>query len=119
MPRMGRRDRQNAEEYRIPAKHIKENPSLFNEPTPGNTAQDEARSWREIADEAEGNAARNWDSADQARRNAELGRNVRTWTRAAEAKERVAEAYEEQAEAAYALADLLLSGQTTKHNPIT
>ena len=85
---------------------LRANLSFFNEPLEGRTAQDEARVWREIADEAEGNAALNWDQADQARQLAELGQNVRTWTRAAELKERAAEAYEEKAEAAYALADL-------------
>ena len=98
-------DRETAEEYRELAKDIRENPSLVNEPLEGNTAQDEARRWRDIADEAEGGVAQLWDRADQARQLAELGRNVRTWTRAAEAYERVAEAYEEQAEAAYVVAD--------------
>ena len=93
--------REEAEEFRAIAKRIRENPSSFNEPTPGKTAQEKAREWREIADEAEGNAAQAWDSADQARRNAELGRNVHTWTRAAELKERAAEAFEEVAEVAY------------------
>ena len=98
-------DRETAEEYRELAKDIRENPSLVNEPLEGNTAQDEARRWRDIADEAEGGVAQLWDRADQARQLTELGRNVRTWTRAAEAYERVAEAYEEQAEAAYVVAD--------------
>ena len=101
-------NRKYAEIYRELVKHIT-NLSLsssFNEPDEGNTTQDEVRKWRDMADEAEGNVAHLWDSADQARKNAELGQRVRTWTRAAEAKERAAEAYEEQAEAAYVMADL-------------
>ena len=98
--------RETAERHRELAKDIRENPSLVNEPLEGNTAQDEARRWRDIADEAEGGTAQLWDRADQARQLTELGRNVRTWTRAAEAYERAAEAYEEQAEAAYVVADL-------------
>ena len=99
--------RETAERHRELAKDIRENPSLVNEPLEeGNTAQDEARRWRDIADEAEGGTAQLWDRADQARQLVELGRNVRTWTRAAEMAERVAEAYEEEAEAAYVLADL-------------
>ena len=99
------KNREDAERRRAIAKRIRENLSRYNEPTEGSTAQDEARIWRGIADEAEGNVALNWDQADQARRNTELGRNVRTWTRAAEAEERAAEAYEEMAEAAYVVAD--------------
>ena len=98
-------NRKYAEICRATVRGIRAHLSLFNEPTEGRTAQDEARIWRDIADEAEGGAAQLWDQADQARQLAELGRNVRTWTRAAEAKERVAEAYEEKAEAAYVLAD--------------
>ncbi len=98
--------REDAERHRGHVKNIRANPSIYNEPASGKTAQDEARLWRDIADEAEGNAALNWDYADQAHQNAELGQNVRTWIRAAEAKERVAEAKERVAEAAYALADL-------------
>ena len=99
------KSREDAEEDRELAKYIRENPSLYNEPREGKTAQDEARIWRDIADEAEGGAALFWDQADQARQLVELGQNVRTWTRAAELKERVAEAYEEMAEAAYVVAD--------------
>ena len=100
------KSREFAEKSRELVKYIREDLSWSNEPTEGSTAQDEARVWRALADESEGGAAHAWDSADQAHRNAELGLNVRTWTRAAEAAERVAEAYEEQAEMAYALADL-------------
>ena len=100
------KSREDAERDRENAKDIRANPSIYNEPAPGKTAQDEARLWRDIADEAEGNAALKWDSADKARRTAELGRNVRTWTRAAEAAEQAAEAFEEMAEAAYVVADL-------------
>ena len=98
--------REFAEKSRELVKYIRKDLSWYNEPTEGSTAQDEARVWRALADEAEGGAAQAWDFADQARRNTELGRNVRTWTRAAEAAERVAEAYEEMPEMAYALADL-------------
>ena len=98
--------REVAERYRAFAKHIRDNLSSFNEPTPEKTAQEEARKWREIADEAEGNAAPKWDYADSARRNTKLGQRVRTWTRAAEMLERLAEAFEAKAELAYVVADM-------------
>ena len=98
--------RETAERHRAVARDIRENLSVINEPLQGNTSQDEAREWRDLAGEGEGNAAVSWDLANQARRNAERGRNVHTWTRAAEAAERAAEAFEEKAEMAYAVADL-------------
>ena len=98
--------RESAERIRATVKTIRENLSLYNEPAPGKTVQDQARLWRALADENEGNAALSLDYVDQARLNTELERNVRTWTRAVEAAERVAEAHEARAELAYALADL-------------
>ena len=73
----------------------------FNEPTEGNTAQDEVRTWRDTANQNEERATQAQDQADKARQN-----TGEAYQRAAEAFERVVEAYEEQAEAAYALADL-------------
>ncbi len=93
-----------AEVMLLLVKSIRENTPVFNEPASGKTEQDEARNYRAIADEAEGNVAMFWDASDQARQNAELGRNVRTWTRAAEMAGRAAEAYEEAAAAAYKVA---------------
>ena len=79
------KSREDAERHRENAKDIRANPSIYNEPAPGKTAQDEARLWRDIADEAEGNVAHLWDSADQARRNAELGRKSSYMDKSAEA----------------------------------
>ena len=99
-------DEEEARKRRELAKNVRENPCQYNEPGEGLTYRDEVRHWRNMADAEESNIATVLDNADRARRNAERGRNVSAWTRAAEFHEWAAEAMEESAQAARRVADV-------------